>query len=129
MNHRFKPRRPYIDKEPKGYLESDLDFIANNHNLVMSFLEGRGEIINRYHIVITSRPGCHPYELRLDGYLISPTGFQARVHSGFNPPDTEGQIRRLLKRKWPGIPIHRDDNLYVVGIDPVPETHAERNNR
>ena len=74
-----------------------------------------------YKIVISSRP-CHPYELRLTGYLISPTGAQAVVHSGFNPPDTERQIRNLLKAKWPGIPITRDDNLYVVGVDPVPGT-------
>ena len=73
-----------------------------------------------YKIVITPRP-CHPYELRLTAYLISPSNAQAIVHSGFNPPDTQAEITKLLKWKWPGIPITRDDNLYVIGVDPVSE--------
>ena len=74
-----------------------------------------------YKIVITPRPS-HPYELRLTAYLVSPTGSNAMVKSGWNPPDTEGQIRKLLKRNWPGFPIIRDDNHYVPGVDPVPGT-------
>ena len=34
------PRRPYIDEEPDGYLESDNDFILNNHEVVIKLLEG-----------------------------------------------------------------------------------------
>jgi hypothetical protein len=34
------PRRPYIDEEPDGYLESDNDFVLNNHEVVVKLLEG-----------------------------------------------------------------------------------------
>jgi predicted RNA-binding protein with RPS1 domain len=34
------PRRPYIDEEPDGYLESDNDFVKNNHEVVVKLLEG-----------------------------------------------------------------------------------------
>jgi hypothetical protein len=34
------PRRPYIDEEPDGYLESDKDFLLNNHEVVVKLLEG-----------------------------------------------------------------------------------------
>lgn len=36
--HSFQPRRPYEDDKPEGYLESDNDFIANNLDLVVAFL-------------------------------------------------------------------------------------------
>ena len=74
-----------------------------------------------YKIVVTPRP-CHPYELRLTAYLISPNGSQTIVHSGFNPPDTYQEIRKKVMKNWPGIPVSQDDNLYVIGVDPVPQT-------
>jgi len=36
----FKPRRLLADEEPEGYFESDDDFIKNNQDLVIEFLEG-----------------------------------------------------------------------------------------
>ena len=35
----FKPRRPYWDEEPDGYMESDKDFVMNNLDLCLRFLE------------------------------------------------------------------------------------------
>jgi hypothetical protein len=34
------PRRPYIDEEPDGYLESDNDFVSNNYEVAVKLLEG-----------------------------------------------------------------------------------------
>lgn len=34
------PRRPYIDEEPDGYLESDNDFVLNNYEVAVALLEG-----------------------------------------------------------------------------------------
>ena len=34
------PRRPYIDEEPDGYLESDKDFLLNNYEVALKLLEG-----------------------------------------------------------------------------------------
>lgn len=40
---KIKARRPYSDEEPYNqYLESDNDFMANNHDVVIEFLEGDG---------------------------------------------------------------------------------------
>lgn len=39
-----KPRRPYDDDHPDGYLESDRDFIENNREAVMWFLEHADEL-------------------------------------------------------------------------------------
>jgi hypothetical protein len=36
----LKPRRPYDDNEPDGYLESDLDFLDNNLEATRVFFEG-----------------------------------------------------------------------------------------
>ena len=36
---RIKPRRPYYDNEPNGYLESDRDFLENNLELAIEYLE------------------------------------------------------------------------------------------
>ena len=36
------PRRPYIDSEPNGYLESDQDFVLNNIEACVWFLERNG---------------------------------------------------------------------------------------
>lgn len=38
----LKARRPYIDEEPDGYLESDNDFILNNHDTIIRLLEEGG---------------------------------------------------------------------------------------
>lgn len=35
----FKPRRPYDDNEPDGYMESDKDFLDNNLELCLRFLQ------------------------------------------------------------------------------------------
>jgi hypothetical protein len=35
----FKPRRPYDDDQPDGYMESDRDFVENNFDLCMRLLE------------------------------------------------------------------------------------------
>lgn len=34
-----RPRRPYIDTEPEGYLESDLDYMRNNADLAVALLD------------------------------------------------------------------------------------------
>ena len=36
----LKPRRPYIDEEPDGYLESDIDYLDNNIEATRVFFEG-----------------------------------------------------------------------------------------
>jgi hypothetical protein len=36
----LKPRRPYIDEEPDGYLESDMDYLDNNLEATRVFFEG-----------------------------------------------------------------------------------------
>ena len=38
----LKARRPYIDEKPDGYLESDNDFILNNHDTIIRLLEEGG---------------------------------------------------------------------------------------
>jgi hypothetical protein len=43
---KFKPRRPWIDDQPDGYLESDQDFINNNLVLVLEILERLEELSN-----------------------------------------------------------------------------------
>ncbi len=129
MKTKFNPRRPYLDDGPAGYLESDRDFIANNHDLVLEFLESQAEAMVGYVICIAARPS-HACELRLNAYLISPTGAQTNLYGHNNIfSANKTMLKRALKLNWPGIPITRDDNLYVVGVDAVPETHAERNNR
>lgn len=35
------PRRPYIDSEPDGYIEGDRDWLANNNDTAVWFLENR----------------------------------------------------------------------------------------
>ncbi len=85
--------------------------------------------MNGYRIVIASRPS-HSCELRLNAYLITPTGFQTNIYGFGNLfSGSEIRLKRAIKLNWPGIPVTRDDDFYVVGVDPVPETHAERNNR
>ena len=37
---RIIPRRPYFDDMPDGYMESDLDFVFNNLDVCVAFLEG-----------------------------------------------------------------------------------------
>lgn len=44
---RVQKRRPYIDEEPDGYLESDRDFMENNRDAVIWFLEHRDEIAKK----------------------------------------------------------------------------------
>lgn len=39
MDIMIKPRRPYDDDEQGGYLESDRDFLDNNHDLAVWLLE------------------------------------------------------------------------------------------
>jgi len=75
-----------------------------------------------YSIVITSRP-THPYELNLCAYLVSPSEAQTQLR-GYNDifGDNAVMLRRLLKKQWPGIPITRNDDFYVRGVDPVPGT-------
>ena len=36
----LKPRRPYYDDEPDGYMESDLDYLDNNLEATRAFFEG-----------------------------------------------------------------------------------------
>lgn len=75
-----------------------------------------------YHIVISSRPS-HSCELRLNAYLVSPNGTQVVIYGHNNLfSDNEKMLRRAIKINWPGLPITRDDSLYVIGVDPVPET-------
>jgi hypothetical protein len=38
-NTRIIPRRPYDDEKPNGYLESDRDFVLNNIDMAIKFLE------------------------------------------------------------------------------------------
>jgi len=38
----LKPRRPYDDETPLGYLESDKDFVLNNLEACVWFLQDRG---------------------------------------------------------------------------------------
>ena len=38
----LKARRPYFDSDPDGYLESDNDFIQNNHEAIIKLIEGDG---------------------------------------------------------------------------------------
>jgi len=38
----FRPRRPLVDSEPKGYMESDTDFLFNNLELALRLLEAHG---------------------------------------------------------------------------------------
>ena len=40
----LKPRRPYIDEEPDGYLESDTDYLDNNIEATRVFFEGGLEL-------------------------------------------------------------------------------------
>ena len=35
------PRRPYIEEEPNGYLEGDRDWLENNNDTAVWFLENR----------------------------------------------------------------------------------------
>lgn len=80
-----------------------------------------------YAICIASRP-AHACELRLNAYLISPTGAQTSIYGSGNLfSDSETRMRHALKRNWPGIPVGRDDNFYVKGVDPVPETLEKHN--
>jgi hypothetical protein len=81
-----------------------------------------------YKIVIASRPS-HPYELRLNAFLISPSGQQV-VLRGFNHlySDNEIKMRKILKYGWPGIPVSRDDDHYIPGVHPVPTTSKRQAN-
>lgn len=36
----LKPRRPYDSNNPNGYMESDQDFVWNNEDAVMTFMNG-----------------------------------------------------------------------------------------
>lgn len=38
----LKTRRPYFDEDPDGYLESDNDFVQNNHDAILWLIEGGG---------------------------------------------------------------------------------------
>ncbi len=40
LGFNIEARRPYIDDEPDGYLESDNDFVQNNSDSVVALLEG-----------------------------------------------------------------------------------------
>ncbi len=84
-----------------------------------------------YKIVISARPN-HPYERRLNAYLVSPNGTNA-ILRGFNhchgdaftiktDRADEKAIRKRIERDWPGFHVYRDDDHYVPGVDPVPGT-------
>lgn len=68
----LKPRRPYYNDEPDGYLESDNDFILNNDDAVMAILEGGlekfaklilRECINEVHVADVG-------DLKAKGYYL-----------------------------------------------------------
>lgn len=40
----FNPRRTYDEDRPDNMMESDRDFVENNMDLVIDFLEGQEEI-------------------------------------------------------------------------------------
>lgn len=42
--HALNPRRPYQDHEPSGYQESDRDYMQNNEELVLWYLENDAAI-------------------------------------------------------------------------------------
>jgi hypothetical protein len=50
------PRRSYIDEEPDGYLESDRDFMENNREAVIWFLEHHETL--RDVLYLLDRTGC-----------------------------------------------------------------------
>jgi len=35
----YHPRRPLVDSEPDGYMESDKDYVANNLDLAVKLLD------------------------------------------------------------------------------------------
>jgi len=39
MERRVIPRRLYIDTEPRGYLESDMDYLLNNAEVAVQLLD------------------------------------------------------------------------------------------
>ena len=43
----FNPRRPLDDDMPDGYLESDMDYMGNNHEICIWFLEQLESIIEK----------------------------------------------------------------------------------
>lgn len=38
----YEPRRPYLDDEPEGMLESDRDYLGNNNALAVRLLDAYG---------------------------------------------------------------------------------------
>lgn len=55
------PRRPFYDDQPIGLVESDRDFVNNNLDVCVTFLEGEIELINKQLLEalerITNRQG------------------------------------------------------------------------
>lgn len=66
----IKPRRPLDDDNPDGYLESDDDWIANNREVVLSFLNSasplpalsREDLINIRHEINRQLERCRSDE-------------------------------------------------------------------
>jgi len=44
---RINSRRPYDDDNPDGYLESDKDFVLNNIDACLQFLESNNDLEER----------------------------------------------------------------------------------
>lgn len=53
MTPEIKPRRPFDDDCPEGYLESDRDFVDNNLEACVSFLEAAQKRGESKHLVIS----------------------------------------------------------------------------
>jgi hypothetical protein len=51
-----EPRRPFLDDEPDGYMESDREFFENNRDAVLWFLENHETL--REVLYILDRMGC-----------------------------------------------------------------------
>jgi hypothetical protein len=54
----IKPRRPYEDDKPDGYLESDMDFVANNFDLCVKLSGRLPEILDNDSMCSSERTGA-----------------------------------------------------------------------
>ena len=65
----MKPRRPFYDDVPDGLLESDRDFINNNFDACVAFLEEGNEIIKSIRELILKWKGMEADMLAFRGHL------------------------------------------------------------
>lgn len=71
----YKPRRPFDDDHPNGYLESDKDYVNNNFELAVQLLNEYRDRINLREII--SEKCVHTYHGLHNSWRIISIGREA----------------------------------------------------